>query len=214
MRSSRYLALTAARIRTWELGASAIIEILKSSGPYNLENTVKVELSSFLGERGLDEGFGGPAEEDPWERMWTLTTNIPSAQSVLKATGILFRYLLSSFIPLNTAYGGIHLSAWNFEFPTRVESIIWRTACFIIMGGYFLGLIIPSLRIVYPDLRGSLPPRRGRAWRIPLQGAIFSFGWLYGASRLYLVVESFVSLRHVPIGVYAAVPWVQNIPHV
>lgn len=37
---------------------------------------------------------------------------------------------------------------------------------------------------------------------------------LHTASRLYLVTESFLSLRHVPIGAYAAVPWVQNIPHV
>ena len=37
---------------------------------------------------------------------------------------------------------------------------------------------------------------------------------LYILSRLYIVVEAFISLRHVPIGVYAAVPWVQAIPHV
>ena len=36
----------------------------------------------------------------------------------------------------------------------------------------------------------------------------------YTLSRYYLVVEAFISLRHVPIGVYAAVPWVQAIPHV
>ena len=37
---------------------------------------------------------------------------------------------------------------------------------------------------------------------------------LYALSRIYIVVESFISLRHVPIGVYAAIPWVQDIPHI
>jgi hypothetical protein len=35
----------------------------------------------------------------------------------------------------------------------------------------------------------------------------------YIFARIFLVVESFISLRHVPIGVYAAVPWANYIPH-
>ena len=33
-------------------------------------------------------------------------------------------------------------------------------------------------------------------------------------ARIFLVVESFVSLRHVPIGVYASVPWSDWLPHI
>ena len=36
---------------------------------------------------------------------------------------------------------------------------------------------------------------------------------LYGFSRIYIVAESFLSLRHVPIGVYQDVSWAQYIPH-
>ena len=36
----------------------------------------------------------------------------------------------------------------------------------------------------------------------------------YSLSRVYLVVESFISLRHAPIGAYAAVPWVEAVPHI
>lgn len=32
------------------------------------------------------------------------------------------------------------------------------------------------------------------------------------STKLYLLLESFVSLRHAPIEVYAAVPWIQNLP--
>ena len=37
---------------------------------------------------------------------------------------------------------------------------------------------------------------------------------LYALSRIYLVAESFASLRHVPVGAYAAVPWIEDIPHI
>jgi hypothetical protein len=39
--------------------------------------------------------------------------------------------------------------------------------------------------------------------------AIFS----YALSRFFIVVESFISLRHVPIGVYATPAWIQTLPH-
>ena len=32
--------------------------------------------------------------------------------------------------------------------------------------------------------------------------------------RVFLLVEAVISLRRVPLGVYASVPWVQAIPHV
>ncbi|KAI4268094.1 MAG: hypothetical protein LQ337_008046 [Flavoplaca oasis] len=36
---------------------------------------------------------------------------------------------------------------------------------------------------------------------------------VYIFSRIYIIVESFISLRHVPIGVYAEVGWSKYIPH-
>jgi hypothetical protein len=35
----------------------------------------------------------------------------------------------------------------------------------------------------------------------------------YIVARVYIVVEAFISLRSVPIGVYASVPWANAIPH-
>lgn len=39
------------------------------------------------------------------------------------------------------------------------------------------------------------------------------FPVLYPFARFFLVVESFISLRHIPIGVYEGVGWAQYIPH-
>ena len=205
--------LTWSDIQRWELGALAIVEILKSPGHYDLANTDNIDqLDSFLEEHGFDKGFDEHTP-DFREGMTITLLELAVRSEVLKSTGIFFLYLLPVFIPLTTAYGGIHLSAWNLEFPTRVESMIWRTACFIIIGGFFLMLALPSLLSIISTLSSGR-----RAWWILAQIVIYGFILLlflcYAAARLYLVVESFISLRHVPIGVYAAVPWVQNIPHV
>ncbi|KAL8723391.1 MAG: hypothetical protein Q9225_000307 [Loekoesia sp. 1 TL-2023] len=43
--------------------------------------------------------------------------------------------------------------------------------------------------------------------------AIFCIAVLYLFSRIFIIVESFLSLRHVPVGVYAGVGWSKYIPH-
>ena len=210
--------LTWLDIRRWKLGASAIVEILKSSGHDNLSNMEKIDrLRSFLEEHGFCDAFEEHIPNFPEE----MPSILEDGASLIKVTGALFLYQLHFFIPLTAAYGGIHLSAWNFEFPSRIESIIWRTACFIIMGSFFPLLALPSLFGIIPDIDPNLPSRVGRVERVSQilsQSVVYGFMLMlflcYAAARLYLVVESFISLRHVPIGVYAAVPWVQSIPHV
>ncbi|MCJ1270800.1 hypothetical protein MMC22_010697 [Lobaria immixta] len=124
-------------------------------------------------------------------------------------------YYSLGILPL--IYGGIHLAAWNFDFPSHVESILWKVSSFIIMG------LIPVVVLLF--LLGVFVGEYLTSWNTFLSVeenieiayvmglAILGF-LLYGFARIFLVVESFISLRHVPIGVYAAVPWVQNIPHV
>ncbi len=226
-----FFNLTSVDIRRWELCASAISDILKITSPrneYNPADTVKINrLDTFLEERQLDESFTIHIQNfsmDDMGRDWDKFLD----DSLLKETGKILLYLLRFFIPLTAAYGGIHLSAWNFEFPSRIESIIWRTACFVIIGSSFALLAWPSwvnLDSYFYHRYRLLEPREWRTRRaLKLMRALInimvgygSAGLLllcYAASRLYLVLESFISLRHVPIGVYAAVPWVENIPHV
>ena len=45
----------------------------------------------------------------------------------------------------------------------------------------------------------------------PLASVYF---FLYAVARVYIVTESFVSLRYVPIGVYSSLDWLQVIPHI
>jgi hypothetical protein len=36
---------------------------------------------------------------------------------------------------------------------------------------------------------------------------------IYVASRVFIITEAFLSLRHVPVGVYISPSWIQLIPH-
>ena len=225
--------LTSVDVRRWELCASVIGEISNTTSPSNKHDPadrVKIDdLYAILDGHKLDIAFAIHVPNFSTEGIDGALDKYDDL-SPLKQTGILLLYLLRFFIPLTAAYGGTHLSAWNFEFPSRIESIIWRTACLIIMGSSFALLGAPSLESLYrfhPRPTRSIDLKRRRrlnfimpTWygRTLMKRISYIFAGLlllcYAASRIYLVLESFISLRHVPIGVYAAVPWVQNIPHV
>ena len=128
-------------------------------------------------------------------------------------------------------YGGIHLTTWNFHFASQTEHLLWKIACIDIMGT-IPGCMAFSLPVslLMPD---NFDEFRGEDiledlantdhFKNKIVGAIVhlivcillvSIIIFYILSRIYIVVESFISLRHVPIGVYAAIPWVQDIAHI
>ncbi len=128
---------------------------------------------------------------------------------------------LVAALVMNAFYGATHLSAWNFEFPTSTEHFLWKIACIDTVAGTASLLALFSV-IVYLHEHG---------WK-NLKHAIFVnepgiMPWLYRLiifvgllntpfyllSRLFIIVETFVSLRRVPWGVYSTVEWAEYIPH-
>ncbi|KAI1481989.1 hypothetical protein F4774DRAFT_350985 [Daldinia eschscholtzii] len=124
-------------------------------------------------------------------------------------------FLTSSAILLFPAlYGGIHLTAWNSDFPSLSEQWIWKISCFIIMG------LIPLFAITLGVLIMISTPLQNLGGFI---NSLFLFLEImvciiniivFIAARLYIVIEVFISLRCVPIGVYLTPSWLQMIPHV
>ena len=126
-------------------------------------------------------------------------------------------------VVLSLVYGGIHLATWNFAFASKTEHLLWKIACIDIMATVPIGvlciLVLDSLIDAFDEgpfeLRSTA--QMEKIWlfyKLLSLAIIFALSVPYALSRIYIVVESFISLRHVPIGVYAAVPWVQAIPHV
>ncbi len=132
------------------------------------------------------------------------------------------------------AYCCLHFIAWNFTFPTRIESILWRVACITIIGTSFILLACETYQDghrlgrwdrwyvkLFPKKSGGLQrmntmeKRRREQEFIPLWEVIIMspVTMMYTLARVYIVVEVFVSLRSLPVGAFDSVQWSDFIPH-
>jgi hypothetical protein len=81
----------------------------------------------------------------------------------------------ATILPL--IYGGVHLTAWNYIFPTSPELLLWKIACFGIVATF----PVNQLCTEYFNI-----------------GVVFWLtGPFYGFCRLYIVLESFLAFRRV-----------------
>ena len=104
------------------------------------------------------------------------------------------------FPVVGAIFGGIHCVGWFFNFPSRVEAMLWQVSSAVLTGsavllpivGFFLGLQFES-------------------FGFPLLSIIFL---VYVVSRLLLLVEAFISLRDLTPGMLALVKWTSFIPHI
>lgn len=154
------------------------------------------------------------------------------------------------------AYGGLHLAAWNFEFPSFAERRLWKISSLLTAGAFsmfsftvmvgFLGNVIwervnrkiktrdhdaqkLATKTTESGTREALEPV-GRWGRFMLWVGKSSQPIIFGAmvsfciglvlaiipcilARLYLLIESFVSMRRLPLGSYDVVPWGNFLPH-
>ncbi|CAJ2507133.1 Uu.00g083190.m01.CDS01 [Anthostomella pinea] len=138
------------------------------------------------------------------------TSNLPSLKSGLHTWDLvssmsshpLLQALLLTLPPL---YGGIHLAACNFTFPTFGEQICWRVACMLIITAIPLVVVLKwccfwGEQIV---LRCGFWAKLGPRFFVRSQKAMrYAPLGAYALARLFIVAKSFASLRRVPIGVF------------
>jgi len=110
-------------------------------------------------------------------------------------------------VVIGVTFGAIHLIAWNYEFPTRAERILWRTStmvtvAFMPLYAAFWGLVSLALRN-FPDCNGEAMLSKLR---------VFIIIPVYGIARLCIIAETLASLRAQPKGVYEST-WTKNMPH-
>lgn len=122
------------------------------------------------------------------------------------------RQLLVAMV-LPAIYGGIHLAALSFDFPSWVESQLWLYSGLYIALGLPIWQVMAWFMVIYEVSPSPLGRFHRRVWQTirSILGRLFLLG--YAMARTYLIVESFCSLRHVPIGVYWTPAWLEMIPH-
>jgi hypothetical protein len=130
-----------------------------------------------------------------------------------------------------SGYGAIHLALWNFAFPSHAEAILWKVSGCTMMSPLMLCLVVvlamtvldvpefvfgiaPIIVIIFKEgWRHSYEGIAGQVLLVAIASLLVLFVLLYVLARLFIVVESFLSLRMVPVGVYDGITWADYIPH-
>ena len=104
---------------------------------------------------------------------------------------------------VGVVFGGIHCAGWFFNFPSSDEAMLWRVSSVVLTGiAFLLPLLLYLLLRVLSE------------W----QGVQVVIGVLtiivYVVARLLLLVEAFISLRHLTPGMLTLVKWTSFLPHI
>lgn len=192
------ISLSEKDIRRWNLAASALSRIDQDlhtpQGSVNYFTSHAPNI--FIDKKGLRAGFYA------YFCAWA-------------SGGLIAALVLCSF------YGAVHMLALPFEFPNPIERLLWKIACIDIIAGTISLLAIFSI-VIYLHEHDSRS-----LWNAILDIEPGILPWLYRLviligvlnlplfvlSRIYIIVETFISLRHVPSGVYATVVWAEYLPH-
>ncbi|KAL8758101.1 MAG: hypothetical protein Q9199_001734 [Rusavskia elegans] len=107
-------------------------------------------------------------------------------------------------------YGGLHALAWFAHFHSPTEQLLWRISSVVIMSG------IPTLTAIYKigRLITSYNWRHDEHVQLSLFWLILLGTIAYILARLYLVIECFIQLSHLPAGVYEVPEWSSYFPHI
>ena len=104
---------------------------------------------------------------------------------------------------VGAVFGGIHCVGWFFDFPSSAEAMLWRVSSAVLTVVAFLSPIIIALLAKLSDFQ--------EYFAVVVSAIIIL---VYVVSRLLLVVEAFISLRHLTPGILALVKWTSFLPHI
>lgn len=185
-------------VRRWNLAATALNKIGEELHTFegSINYFTPFAPNIFIDRKGLQAGFY------KYFCAWA-------------SGGLLAALVICSF------YGVAHILAWKFEFPTRIERLLWRIACIDIIAGTVTVLALFSISIYihehnWKSLGNAILTREPGImpwiYRLVIFVGVLNIP-LFVLSRLFIIVETFVSLRRVPLGVYATANWAEYIPH-
>jgi hypothetical protein len=136
--------------------------------------------------------------------------------AISRSSITLFPQLLAMSVA-SLVYGGLHLLAWNAPFRTPIYGLLWKTSGIAVASlGVILLLVVPSylmyrytegLEISYRQLLALIATAL-------LFLVLFCLTLLYVFARVYLVVESFLSLAYLPESVCTTPNFSLYLPHI
>jgi hypothetical protein len=148
---------------------------------------------------------GGPAWLIPGRRVsvWIPNTSI-HMNCETTFTSAYISMAFGSFV-----FGGLHILAWNFLFPTSIEKMLWRVGSILTFG---IPILTGMLNVLVHILVQKV--RKGRFSRVVAisMGILSSIIMVpYFLIRLFMTVEVFRTLFFLEPGAYIST-WVSNVP--
>lgn len=116
---------------------------------------------------------------------------------------VLLTRMDDGFIIAGIVFGSIHCAAWNADFPTSAERVLWQVASVMTAG------ILP---LYFACFLADVHLRKLAFLRATLAVLEFVFAMSYFLARLFLLVEVFRSLYFLPPSAFVAT-WSTEIPH-
>jgi hypothetical protein len=146
----------------------------------------------------------------------TASTNWPGDDLLPTGEGNDDMLLYCGIILASATYGGLHATAWNEFFPTWQERLLWRISSVIVATTAVAVVALFILGSIIMDRTGIFSGPVGKSVRHNIVDPVFGclVTLCYVCSRIFLVVEAFISLREVPIEVYKTPLWSQLLPHI
>ncbi|KAK8067501.1 hypothetical protein PG996_006613 [Apiospora saccharicola] len=131
--------------------------------------------------------------------------NLPTEQT----EGVeLFKVLLAAGTIL---CGGMGAAAWHAYFPSLVERYLWIASSLILMSFGSVTLTYYALKMVY-GVRPR-PPTSRKTPETMLAAFKIVAACFYIASRRFLILEAFISVRLLPRAAYVLPDWTGYVPH-
>jgi hypothetical protein len=194
-----------------ETRANQVMDILQTiDGEPITEPQRYADESIRYGKRGYHRSFkasshidfdGNPfsaGKTDPMDIIFDVFFTFPTTRTT--------NFLLVMLLP--AMYGGIHLAAFRYEFPTPIESKLWATSCSMLSVSWLSENYARPLHRFFKtwvlDTHWFFPP---------LFGGLGLLLLIYAACRVFIIMESFISIRALPVGVYWIPAWLQMFPH-
>lgn len=166
-------------------------------------------------------------------KNYEIVGKINEAYSGLDPNNAIYRRNNFLMVMVSMIYGGTHLAAWAFQFPTALEMWFWRASgiavvvlpFFFAMEDIFEHAALKTREKAREKARAEpqkvKPKKRTRICGGIAGSSHFCFGFwvllsmgsVWPVARLYLLAESFASLRSPPAGTYKDVEWTKFIPH-
>jgi hypothetical protein len=126
--------------------------------------------------------------------------------------------LLTGFTAAGLIYGAMHLCAWNAFFSSKAQLDLWH------ISSLTLAVSGPAILLSLLARKGTpqfeAHPKRWKTFVVKwiIYGSIICFyvcfALLYIFARVYLVVECFLSLAHLPPSAFKIPVWSQYVPHI